>query len=377
MRKKSTVFLTILGTLLLIGTSTENAHSSAANKLKIEVINPGQKSHYDTSPFDNREDRYVNFFDDQVLPLWNSGVEGEITTKDGLQIHYRKITHVTPKPAMLILHGKAENILKYRETAFDFYHAGYNVYLYDQRGHGHSQRMTKDPHIVHVADFNDYVSDLQEFMEKVIAPDSPAYIDVFAHSMGGGAVAGYVESDLSPKFSKAVLSTPLLQVNTGVFPEFLARAISWFGVHVGLKTSYAITQGPPDVDHPDFEHTATVSRARFDRFHKDVIALHHQGIKVATAGASYSWVEESLKFTNHVTQPEAASRFKIPVLVSQVANDDWVLPGGQEKFCGSAPKCTLVRVTDAKHEIWFESDRFRAPYLARVLAFFRESRAAQ
>ena len=45
-------------------------------------------------------------------------------------------------------------------------------------------------------------------------------------------------------------------------------------------------------------------------------------------------------------------------------------PGGQEKYCADAPRCTLSRVEGAKHEILQERDELRNLTMSRVVKFF-------
>ena len=42
---------------------------------------------------------------------------------------------------MILVNGRAENMLKWTELAYDFYQQGYDVLLFDHRGQGYSQRI--------------------------------------------------------------------------------------------------------------------------------------------------------------------------------------------------------------------------------------------
>ncbi len=56
---------------------------------------------------------------------------------------------------------------KYHELFYDFYHAGYAVFFYEQRGFGKSLREVSDKDAVYVGNFAEYVEDLKLFTDEV------------------------------------------------------------------------------------------------------------------------------------------------------------------------------------------------------------------
>ena len=43
-----------------------------------------------------------------------------------------------------MVNGRAENMLKWTELAYDVYQQGYDVLIFDHRGQGYSQRLLND-----------------------------------------------------------------------------------------------------------------------------------------------------------------------------------------------------------------------------------------
>ena len=90
--------------------------------------------------------------------------------------------------SVLLLQGRAEFIEKYGETVGDLRARGFAVYALDWRGQGRSGRVLKDPRKGHVVSYDDYLHDLDLFLERLVLPEAPRPIVVLAHSMGGHIV---------------------------------------------------------------------------------------------------------------------------------------------------------------------------------------------
>ena len=69
---------------------------------------------------------------------------------------------------MVILHGFTEFSPKYRETVSYFLKLNYNVFVFDQRGHGLSHREAEDLTLIHINSFKNYVKDLDFIIEKLV-----------------------------------------------------------------------------------------------------------------------------------------------------------------------------------------------------------------
>ena len=98
---------------------------------------------------------------------------------------------------------------QYQELAWDLWRQGYSLYLIDHRGQGMSDRMLADKEKGYVDQFDDYVADLKQFHDEVIAQDKPAKLFLLAHSMGGPSRLGLGYLERWPNdIQAAVLSSP-------------------------------------------------------------------------------------------------------------------------------------------------------------------------
>ena len=131
-------------------------------------------------------------------------------------------TAVWPAPpggargTVVLLQGRAEFIEKYGETVDDLRARGFAVYALDWRGQGRSGRVLKDSRKGHVVSYEDYLRDLNLFLERLVVAQAPRPIVVLAHSMGGHIVLRHRaehDSRAAPYFAAGiVLSAPMVNI---------------------------------------------------------------------------------------------------------------------------------------------------------------------
>jgi len=300
-----------------------------------------------------------------VEPFFETFEKGSFSGVDNIRINYVKHEADNETGAIVILHGKSESYIKYAELVYDLRELGYSFYLMDHRGMGFSERMIKeDTQRVHVERFNDYVKDVKLFIDTVvnISVIHPKLV-LIAHSMGGTVAAHYLEQ-YPDDIDAAVLGCPMLQVDTGSYPEIVAFLIAYLGTAIGLGSEYALGQGPRE-DNPAFDNnTVTHSLARWSKWEIDLIP---ENSEVKSGGPSYQWVRNSI-FAGWMSQLWA-SKVQVPVLLFQAGQDSFVKPAGQDVFCDNAKECTKIYFKGAKHEILMEEDEIRDVAIAEIKAF--------
>jgi len=109
-----------------------------------------------------------------------------LTGIDGQQLcAYSWLPEGTPRAAVMIAHGMAEHVLRYRRFAAALTGGGYAVYGLDLRGHG--QTGAQHGALGHFADeggFSLVVSDLGVLRDEVSRRHPGVAVSLFAHSMG-------------------------------------------------------------------------------------------------------------------------------------------------------------------------------------------------
>lgn len=305
----------------------------------------------------------------QTLPdFWRQhAVEGAFKGKDGITIRYAALRQAKVDRAILIVNGRVESYLKYQELAWDLWRQGYSLYLIDHRGQGLSGRMLADPEKGYVDQFDDYVVDLKQFHDEVIAADKPAKLFLLAHSMGGAISARYLER-WPDDIQAAVLSSPMMGINLGGLPKWLAKGLAatmgrvggWFG-----EAPYGPGQGPYE-DHGFADNELTHSEARYQAF-RQVYAQHPQ---IRLGGATAHWIHQGIAGSDAAVADAGA--IKTPLLVLQAGDDSVVDNAAQDAFCANA-RCEggkPLRIEGAWHELFIEADPQRQAALNATLAFF-------
>jgi lysophospholipase len=305
----------------------------------------------------------------QTLPdFWRQhAVEGEFKGKDGVTIRYAALRQAKVDRAILIVNGRVESYLKYQELAWDLWRQGYSLYLIDHRGQGMSGRMLADPQKGYVDQFDDYVVDLKQFHDQIIMADQPAKLFLLAHSMGGAISARYLER-WPDDIKAAVLSSPMLGINLGGLPKWLAKGLAttigtvgdWIG-----EPPYGPGQGAYQ-DHGFVDNELTHSQSRYQAFRQ----LYEQHPQIKLGGATAHWINQGI--TGADAAIADAGAIKTPLLVLQAGNDSVVDNAAQDRFCtlanceGGKP----LRIEGAWHELFIESDDKRQPALTAMAEFF-------
>ncbi|MBL0636646.1 alpha/beta fold hydrolase [Aeromonas dhakensis] len=305
----------------------------------------------------------------QTLPdFWRQhAVEGAFKGKDGVTIRYAALRQAKVDRAILIVNGRVESYLKYQELAWDLWRQGYSLYLIDHRGQGLSDRLLADPEKGYVDQFDDYVLDLKQFHDEVIAQDQPAKLFLLAHSMGGAISARYLER-WPGDIEAAVLSSPMMGINLGGLPKWLAKGLAatigtvggWLG-----EPPYGPGQGPYE-SHAFADNGLSHSAARYQAFRE----LYEQRPQIKLGGATAHWIYQGL--TGADAAVAEAGAIKTPLLLLQAGDDGVVDNAAQDAFCALA-RCEggkPLRIEGAWHELFMEADPQRQAALNATLAFF-------
>ncbi|MCF7717786.1 alpha/beta fold hydrolase [Aeromonas jandaei] len=322
-----------------------------------------------TNPYALTSEADVPALYQQTLPdFWRQhAIEGEFKGKDGVAIRYAALRQEKVDRAILIVNGRVESYLKYQELAWDLWRQGYSLYLIDHRGQGMSGRMLNDQDKGYVDQFDDYVVDLKQFHDQIIMADKPAKLFLLAHSMGGAISARYLER-WPDDIRAAVLSSPMLGINLGGLPKWLAKGLAttigtvggWFG-----EPPYGPGQGPYQ-DHGFADNELTHSQSRYQAFRQ----IYEQHPQIKLGGATAHWIYQGI--TGADAAIADAGAIKTPLLLLQAGNDSVVDNAAQDAFCTKA-RCEggkPLRIEGAWHELFIESDDKRQPALTAILDFF-------
>lgn len=339
--------------LLLLST----AFSSGASFMQNNPLNLSTES----TLTNNYNSEILTFWDKYALSHYFQGVANK-------RVHSISITNANNK-VVVISQGRNESVLKYKEVAYDLYQQGYDVFLIDHRGQGFSERFGGDQYRGHVEIFQDYVNDLNQYINALQLDKKYKQRYILSHSMGGTISAIYLQQYKHP-FQGAVFFSPMFSINLSLIPSLLAKIITYSSAEVcrwfSDKACY-IPGGKGYIDKPFKDNRVTRSQTRF---HSGQV-----GFKISPetqlGDATMRWVATSISATEQAINN--AHKINIPILLIQAGNDNIVTDTGQHAFFNNITECNfnkLITIEGSKHEILLERDEVRLTALTHTLQFF-------
>ena len=153
-------------------------------------------------------------------------VDSSFVGNNGVKIYAKKNIITNPKANVVIVHGICEHLDRYDYLTEKLNNAGYNVYRYDARGHGRSEGVKGD-----LSDYQDYLIDLDTYINLVKEEHPNLKLILLGHSMGGLVATSYA-STFNDKIDYLALSgaanvTPKQARALKLLPMFLIKKIKY------------------------------------------------------------------------------------------------------------------------------------------------------
>ena len=297
----------------------------------------------------------------KIEEFYEEGLEGAFMGKENISIYY-KIFQQAEKdsPAILISTGRTEAAIKYKEVIFDLFNRGYAIYIHDHRGQGLSGRMTRDPEMGYIDNFQNYIDDMKHFYDQFIEPGDHKKIYLLAHSMGGAIGMTYLEQ-FPGDFKAAAFSSPMLGLSS--------FQCAFVGLFTGKKPRYAPTQGK--YKKVAFKkNQLTGSEIRYNRI-QDAFS---EEPKARLGGATYQWAKSSCKQFKYMNSRIA--NIETPFILFSADHEQIVNTGAHEKFVKRVKKlgnnCSAFLVENAQHELLVEKDPQRIGTMNQILKYFEK-----
>lgn len=322
----------------------------------------------------SQESQLPTMYQHEISDHWQTGEFSTFNSFDGLTIAYALFYSEKNQQGIVISPGRSEGYLKYKEVAFDLFNQGYNVAIIDHRGQGLSERMLNDPHKGFVDDFNDYVLDLEFFSQKIVKPKFKNNLYLMAHSMGGAIATLYLQK-YPNTFKAAVLLSPMIAVNGGSIPDWIAKLVINISYSVDSllfkQSNYFYGYGP--YQEKGFAgNDLTLSKVRYDIFKNE----YQRNPKLQLGGITFAWLKQAIKTQTLLF--DNINKITTPVLLLQAERDIVVKNDTQAKFCKqlhnvhsqSCPDGKPLIINNALHELLFEIDEVRNEALSSTLDWF-------
>lgn len=293
-------------------------------------------------------------------------VSGFVDTFDGEKLFYEYFLAENSRASIVLVHGLSEFTKKFYEVTYYFLNQGYNVFLYDQRCHGLSNRLTDRIDIIHVDDFADYEKDLAAFIDTVVLPADNKPLYLYSHSMGGAVCAMYMAHHPN-RIQKAVLSAPLIDPVAVSLPRwFITPGVHLGGLLFGKKTKFVLSK-EFNPDHP-FEHAHDADKNRF--MHN--LNMRRSEPRYQSTPMSFGWVYQSLILRKRLLKKGLAESITTPLLLFSAEKDTVVKIDAQHAFAARCPHCRLVTLKEATHAILSGTQETLTTHLTMTMDFYND-----
>ena len=266
---------------------------------------------------------------------------GRLKTRDGLTLHLQHWPAAATR-GVLLVHGLGEHIGRYAHVAAHLNAWGWQVFGYDQRGHGRSEGPRGGLH----AD-DDLLQDLAVVIDVVRAAQAGPLVRL-GHSMGGLVAARFVAGDGAEPWSRPVdalvLSSPALDPGMNIAQKLLLASLGRLAPNLavgnGLKPEWISRNAQVVRDYvadPLVHDRVTPRLARF---------IVDGGEAVAAS----------------------AEHWRVPTLLMYAGSDRCVAPAGSAGFAAAAPQARVAahEFRPLFHEI------FNEPEQAEVFGVLRD-----
>ncbi len=284
--------------------------------------------------------------------IWQQAEQGSFAGVDGVPIHYAVLRHPQERGAIALCTGRVETYLKYHELVDDLYRMGFSLYLWDHRGQGLSGRMLANPHVGHVARFDDYIADMHAFYQTRIAPAGHRHLALLGHSMGGAIATGYLQR-YPDHFQAAALSAPMYGIRLPAPKAVLQPLVTLMAALMPGR----YVPGGSDYDPVRFEENELTGDARR---YAEFRALYEAWPGVKLGDPSLGWLAQALRQIDRL----ATMTVSVPILVMQAGDDNIVDNDAQSAFCARQPQHQLLTYPGARHELLIEQDPIRSAVLS-------------
>jgi len=290
---------------------------------------------------------------------------GRFTARDGAQLRWGHLPASGTRDCILV-GGFLEFIEKYFEVVRDFHARGFNVWCLDWRGQGRSHRTGGTrPSARTIA------QDAQDLADFIGQQCSHARRRILVgHSMGGALSLLALHSHPG-LVDAAVLSAPMLAINTGNTPRWAARLLARTMTALGRGGDFVPGAGAwPDLA-PRFPKG--MNRVSNDPVRGQLLDAWFTTFEdLRMDGPTYAWLSSAFALTAATHSADFLSGIQTPVLIGSAGHDLLVDPAAHLRAGALLPNGRVATFPTAKHELFHETDAIRDKWFAIIDGFIAE-----
>jgi len=263
--------------------------------------------------------------------------------------------------SLIFAGGRGDFIEKYLEAFAGWRDAGWNVTAFDWRGQGRSRGDIKGGNL---ESFDVLIDDLAALIEDWRAATPEPHVAI-GHSMGGHLLLRTLV-ERRPALRAAVLVAPMIGVNSGPIPAWLAPGFAAAMCALGLGAR-PIWKTPRMLARPGSQRQRFLTGSR--RRYEDELAWWRQEPGFNLGLPSWGWMCAAFRSAAASFTPERLAGVDLPILILATGRDRLVSTPAIRRVAAMLPRAELALIPGAAHEILREADPIRADALARIDLF--------
>jgi lysophospholipase len=260
------------------------------------------------------------------------------------------------KGSAIVSPGRSEPLEKYFEVVRELLGRGLKVLVHDWRGQGLSTRLLPERLKGHAEGFMPFVKDYSLLLDHFESRLPKPWIAV-SHSMGGMLTLAALAAG-EKRLAAAILTAPMIAVNTGERPYGQSRMLAWMGAHSPLRSKFLFgARGDPST-HTFETEGLTHDRGRYETYAAQLRACPD----LALGNITWAWLDSAFAMTSWLKGTKGVEAIDVPVTILSAELDDRVSNPAQAEIVARLKKGRLLTVKGAYHEILMETDPIRAVF---------------
>lgn len=269
--------------------------------------------------------------------------------------------------SLLFQSGRADYIEKYLEACDHWHRLGWDIEGFDWRGQGGSRTFTGTLDPDDRLSFDPLIDDLAAYVAEWKARTPGPHVLV-AHSMGGH-VALRACAERGVVLDALVLVAPMLALNTGHIPRFVASAVVG-GAKLARLGRRAIFRDNYANPRRYLRLTASLPRYEDSQYWKRAIP------GIAMGPPTWNWIGAALAGDRRIAREGELENVRTPVLLLAAGLDKLVRDEAIASAARRLPDAEMKLFPTGRHELLREADENRLPALAAIDDFL-DRRAAR
>lgn len=276
-------------------------------------------------------------------------------------LHWPREEGKAARGSLLFANGRGDFVEKYVEADAWWHEKGWDVTAFDWRGQGGSQGDIRGGHL---DSFDPLIADLDALIADWRARTPGPHV-VVGHSMGGHLLLRALV-DRKPPVDAAVLVAPMIRINSGALPHWMAAATAATMCALGFGRVPAWHVPKTPAAPGSFRQSIlTGSRERFE----DELWWWTQHPEFNLYAPTWGWLHAAYLSCAQLG-PERLRKVETPILLIGTDRDRLVSAPAIREAAAALPDAELLMFANAAHEILREADAVRIRAFERIDAFF-------